>query len=282
MIQDIEPKHLYNEWRVDAVPTAASRVVQLCGRKLLCRLDEDNTLTYPTRDRFAAEADEAFTYLFRVDEEEYFLLRDESERALSGFSYHDVGLFRTAQPRERAYAAATAWHLVSWYRDARYCGHCGTPTVHDRAERMMRCPKCGNMIFPRINPSVIVAVTHGDYLLLTQYANRPGAKRTALIAGFTEIGETFEQTVHREVMEEVGLRVKNLRYHRCQPWGTSGNIMMGYWCEVDGDDHIHLDAFELADGAWVSRDELRATYTDTGVSLTGEMIGLFAAGKEPK
>ena len=67
------------------------------------------------------------------------------------------------------------------------------------------------MIFPRINPSVIVAVTHGDYLLLTQYANRPGATRTALIAGFTEFGETAEQTVHREVMEEVGLKIKNLR-----------------------------------------------------------------------
>lgn len=86
------------------------------------------------------------------------------------------------------------------------------------------------MIFPRINPSVIVAVTHGDYLLLTQYANRPGATRTALIAGFTEFGETAEQTVHREVMEEVGLKIKNLRYYKSQPWGISG----GGCCSATG------------------------------------------------
>ena len=137
------------------------------------------------------------------------------------------------------------------------------------------------MIFPRINPSVIVAVTHGDYLLLTQYANRPGATRTALIAGFTEFGETAEQTVRREVMEEVGLKVKNLRYYKSQPWGISGGgLLLGYWCELDGDETIHLDNFELADGAWVSREELRRDYRDNGVALTSEMIARFAAGRE--
>ena len=179
-------------------------------------------------------------------------------------------------------AAVSAWHLCSWYRDARYCGRCGEKLVHDGNERMMRCPKCGNMIFPRINPSVIVAVTHGDYLLLTKYANRPGATRTALVAGFTEFAESFEQTVRREVMEEVGLKVKDLRYYRCQPWGISGNIMMGYWCRLDGDDDtIHLDNFELADGAWVSREELRENYTGNGIALTSEMIAEFAAGRDP-
>ena len=181
-----------------------------------------------------------------------------------------------------AFAVVSAWHLCSWYRDARYCGRCGEKLVHDVNERMMRCPKCGNMIFPRINPSVIVAVTHGDYLLLTKYANRPGAQRTALVAGFTEFAESFEQTVHREVMEEVGLKVKDLRYYRCQPWGISGNIMMGYWCRLDGDDDtIHLDNFELADGAWVSREELRENYTGNGIALTSEMIAEFAAGRDP-
>ena len=127
-----------------------------------------------------------------------------------------------------------------------------------------------------------MAVTHGDYLLLTKYANRPGAQRTALVAGFTEFAESFEQTVHREVMEEVGLKVKDLRYYRCQPWGISGNIMMGYWCRLDGDDDaIHLDNFELADGAWVSRKELQETFVNNGIALTAEMIAEFAAGRDP-
>ena len=231
MIHDIEPKHLYNEWKPNAVPKRSSAVVQFCGRNLLCRID-DNGLKLPSRAMFP-DGDERFTYLFELDGREYYLLRDE------------------------------------------------TPLEHDVNERMMHCPRCGNMIFPRINPSVIVAVTHGDYLLLTQYANRPGATRTALIAGFTEFGETAEQTVHREVMEEVGLKIKNLRYYKSQPWGISGGgLLLGYWCELDGDETIHLDNFELADGAWVSREELRRDYRDNGVALTSEMIARFAAGRE--
>lgn len=280
MIQDIEPKHLYNEWKKNAVPKKSSAVVQFRGQDLLCRID-DNGLKFPSRAQFT-EPDEAFTYLFELDGREYYLLFDENERALDGYSYRNIGLFRTEKPQELAYAAVSAWHLCSWYRSARYCGRCGEKLVHDVNERMMRCPKCGNMIFPRINPSVIVAVTHGDYLLLTKYANRPGAQRTALVAGFTEFAESFEQTVRREVMEEVGLKVKDLRYYRCQPWGISGNIMMGYWCRLDGDDDtIHLDNFELADGAWVSREELRENYTGNGIALTSEMIAEFAAGRDP-
>ena len=279
MIQDIEPKHLYNEWKKNAVPKDSSAVVQFRGRDLLCRID-DNGLRVPVRSMFP-EPDEAFTYLFELDGREYYLLFDEKERTLDGYSYRDIVLFRTEKPRELAYAAVSAWHLCSWYRDARFCGRCGETLVHDGNERMMRCPKCGNMIFPRINPSVIVAVTHGDYLLLTKYANRPGAQRTALIAGFTEFAESFEQTVHREVMEEVGLKVRDLRYYRCQPWGISGNIMMGYWCRLDGDDTIHLDQFELADGAWVSREELKRTFVNNGIALTAEMISEFAAGRDP-
>ena len=279
MIQDIAPKHLYNEWKPNAVPKKSSAVVQFCGRDLLCRID-DNGLKLPNRAMFP-DGDGAFTYLLELDGKEYYLLRDESKRELDGWTYRDIGLFRTEKPREIAYAAVSAWHLCSWYRDAKFCGRCGAAMEHDEKERMMHCPKCGNMVFPRINPSVIVAVTHGDYLLLTQYANRPGATRTALIAGFTEFGETFEQTVHREVMEEVGLKVKNLRYYKCQPWGISGNIMMGYWCELDGsDDAIHLDDFELADGAWVSREELKASYKGNDIALTSEMISRFAEGRE--
>ena len=105
-----------------------------------------------------------------------------------------------------AFGIMTAWHLFDWYRSNRFCGRCGTKTVHDSKERMMRCPHCNNMIFPKIAPSVIVGVTHGDRLLLSKYANR-NYTRYGMIAGFTEIGETVEETVIREVMEEVGLKV---------------------------------------------------------------------------
>ena len=90
----------------------------------------------------------------------------------------------------------TAWHLYTWYRVNRFCGACGEKTVHDGKERMMRCEKCGNMIFPRIAPAVIIALTHGDKLILSQYAGR-GTTRYGLLAGFIEIGETAEDTVRR-------------------------------------------------------------------------------------
>ncbi len=110
----------------------------------------------------------------------------------------------------------------------------------------------------------------------------PSGYHGGKIAVFTEIGETVEETVHREVMEEVGLKVKNLRYYKTQPWGISaGGLLVGFWCEVDGGDEIRVDHVELDEGAWVSREELRATYEDTGVSLTGEMIAQFIEGKNP-
>lgn len=279
MIQDIEPLHLYNEWKKDARPKASDYVMHFVGRDLLCTID-DNCLEFPERCQFA-DGDEAFTYLFELDGRGYYLLKDTTKRELPGYSYRDIALFRSERPREMAFAAVSAWHLFCWYRDSRFCGRCGTKAEHDSNERMMHCPKCGNMIFPRIMPSVIVAVTNGDKIVLTQY-NRPGAQRTALVAGFNEFGETIEQTVHREVQEELGLKVKDLVYYKSQPWGISGGgLMMGFWCRVDGDDTIKLDRVELADGAWVSRKELQETYADAGIALTGEMIRIFSEGKEP-
>lgn len=278
MIQDIAPKRLINHYDPDAHSAPESVALHFLGKRLLCRAI-DGELTFPT---VAHLGEGEYTYLFNIDETAYFLHRGESELSADGFAYEDIALWRTSRPRENAFAAVTAFHLASWYEENRYCGRCGAENVHDGQERMMKCPKCGHMAFPKIMPSVIVGVTRGDSLLLTRYANRPGASRFALVAGFTEIGETAEETVRREVMEEVGLRVKNIRYYKSQPWGISaGGLLLGFWCEVDGDDEIRLDHMELADGAWVTRDELRETYTDAGVALTGEMIAQFIEGNNP-
>jgi NAD+ diphosphatase len=126
---------------------------------------------------------------------------------------------------------------------------------------------------------VIIAVTDGDRLLLSKYAGR-SYTRYALLAGYTEIGETLEQTVKREVMEEVGLRVKNIRYYKSQPWGVDGNVLMGFYCDLDGDDTIHIDENELAMAEFYGRRNLPAQ--DDGISLTREMIRVFQEGREPK
>ena len=100
----------------------------------------------------------------------------------------------------------------------------------------------------------------------------------ALIAGFTEIGETLEETVQREVMEEVGLKVKNIRYYKSQPWSFSSTLLCGFFCEVGGDTEITLDTEELSVGEWFDRDNIPVE--DDGVSLTREMIGVFKIGGE--
>ena len=119
----------------------------------------------------------------------------------------------------------------------------------------------------------------GDHVLMSKYAGR-GYTNYALLAGYTEIGETVEQTVHREVMEEVGLRVKNLRYYKSQPWGIDGNILMGFYCDLDGEDEICIDETELALAEWHDRHALPVQ--DDGISLTREMIRTFGEGREPK
>ena len=121
-----------------------------------------------------------------------------------------------------------------------------------------------------------MAVTKGDALLVTRYRN--GYNHNALVAGFTEIGETLEQTVAREVMEETGLKVKNIRYYKSQPWGIAQDILVGFFCEAEGDDKIRMDENELKYAEWVPRDEI--TLQPDSISLTNDMMKVFKEGKD--
>ena len=140
----------------------------------------------------------------------------------------------------------------------------------------MVCPSCGNTVYPKIAPAVIVAVTDGDKLLLTKYAGREYT-RYALVAGYTEFGETLEETVRREVMEEVGLKVKNIRYYKSQPWAFSGTEMVGFFADLDGDDTITLRDNELQDAKWVSYDEIPQNRDH--LSIAQEMIEIVRQRK---
>ena len=150
---------------------------------------------------------------------------------------------------------------------------------HDTKERMMYCPSCGRHEYPVLMPAVIVGITNGDKIILSKYEGR-NFKKYALIAGFAEIGETIEETVHREVMEEVGLKVKNIRYYKSQPWSFSGTLLFGFFCDLDGDDTLTVDHDELSMAQWFDRSEVVGQGND--ISLTNEMMMVFAAGKEPK
>ncbi len=144
---------------------------------------------------------------------------------------------------------------------------------------MLFCPDCGNMVYPKISPCIIVAITDGNRILLTKYACRTYS-HYALVAGFCEIGESLEETVRREVREEVGLEVENIRYWKSQPWAFSDTLLSGFYCDVAGDPTPHLVDGELREATWFDREEIPVQ--DDGVSLTRALIAAFQRGEEPK
>ncbi len=292
MIQEIEPRILNNQYKPryaggnDIEPT--DYIMSFKERNIFAKCIDDKNLEFMTYDEFVkcnrTKIRHNLIYLFSIDDmkivRKYFLLFNDDEDneaekhmlSLENYEYIKMYDVRRMQPKYQVMAAATAWHLNVWYNANRFCGMCGSPTVHDKNERMMRCPKCNNMIFPKVAPAVIVGVTNGDKILLTKYANRE-YKRYALIAGFNEIGETIEETVKREVMEEAGLHVKNIRYYKSQPWGFDSNLLMGFFCEVDGNENIRMDEHELSEAEWVNRSDI-PNYGEH-LSLTHEMMMVF-------
>ena len=136
-------------------------------------------------------------------------------------------------------------------------------------QRALACPECGNTVYPGIAPVVMVAVTDGDRLLMTKYADR-SLPQWVLISGFVETGETLEEAAEREVYEETGIRIRDLRYFGSQPWGFSGSVIAGYTARLDGPDGIRLDRKELAAAEWHPRTGLPDGLTD--ISIAYEMI----------
>lgn len=277
MIQNIEPHKFHVEFQ-NHRPQPADYVLAFSQGQILLR--GQDTIDFLRVSECPASCGEEMVYLFAVDEMKFFYLQIP-EGQLEGFLKDGFRLakrqeFRRLAPKHLAFAAVTACMLDGWYTSNVYCGRCGQKLMHDTKERMLHCPDCDNRVYPRINPAVIVAVTDGDRLLLTTYKGRD-YKNYALVAGFTEIGESFEDTVQREVMEEAGLSVKNIRYYGSQPWGFADNILAGYFCEVDGVSEIHMDEEELASARFFAREEIDMEYTDS--SLTNEMICAFKNGK---
>ena len=272
MLQDLAFGRLENEYR-PVPPGEQDAVLSFRENSLLVGKCADGSLILPTVSKVGGE----LQYAFRLHGVNYFLRREPAGEG--EFTYIPVRQLRYEADNTFCYAAMTGWHLHKWYESSRFCGRCGMRTVHDDKKRMVQCPDCGNMIFPRINPAIIVGVTDGDRLLLTKYAGR-GYTHYALVAGFTEIGETVEQTAAREVMEEVGLKVKNIRFYKSQPWGIDGGLLLGFYCDLDGSDAITLDENELSVAQWHGRNALPVE--DDGYSLTREMIRVFSEGREPR
>ena len=267
MIQDIAPAQLDIAF-TDRVPRAKDTVLVF---------DEDGRLLTDTRSGYIrfTTGEEVGTddavYLFSISDVRYFCARKAGGMTIPGYEYQTVRDLRNLPQGEELFAAFTAYHLWRWYADNRFCGRCGAPNADHGEERALRCVRCGQVIYPRINPAVIVGVVKGDCLLITRY--RTGYAHNALVAGFSEIGETLEDTVRREVMEETGVKVKKIRYYKSQPWGMAQDLLAGFFCEADGCGQIHMDEKELKYAEWVRREDIVLQPND--LSLTNDMMKHF-------
>lgn len=292
MIQDIAPHRFDNAFSHRRIPVDTDLVVCAKGDQVLLR--EGETLSFPTVREICErepEARDRLVYLFLIDETAYYYLPVSEETpdgkrkpdwvdSLTGFRFVTAaGSFRDAEPPWQGYAGITACQLARWVEEHRFCGRCGTPLRPSEEERAFCCDSCGTIVYPKISPAVIVAVTDGDRLLMSRYAGRP-FRRYALLAGFTEIGETVEDTVHREVMEEVGLQVKNLRYFASQPWSFSDSLLMGFFADLDGSPEIRLDETELAEAVWFPREQVPEQKSLQ--SLTSTMVEAFRQNRYPR
>ena len=268
MIQDIAPHKFHNEFRKDAAPVGETPVLCFDERKILVRASEEG-IFFPTYEQLGKP--EGIVYAFAMDETEYFLETSGGIHELAGFEYRDLFAIRRVAENVFGMIMFTGYHLASWYKDSVYCGRCGGKNVHSDYERAMHCPHCNKNAYPRIMPAVIVGVTDRERLLVTQY--KQGYGHFALVAGFAEIGETLEETVAREVMEETGLKVKNVTYYKSQPWGIANDMLTGYYCETDGSNEIVLDENELRLALWKLPAEIELQ--PDSYSLTNEMMRMF-------
>lgn len=161
-----------------------------------------------------------------------------------------------------------AKQIVEWHRNHQYCGQCGKETIASDMDRSRKCPDCNQLYYPRLSPSIIVLVTRGEELLLARNANARG-NFYSTIAGFVEPGESIEEAVHREVMEEVGISVKNLRYFGSQSWPFPNSLMLGFHAEYDSGEFVLQDE-EIADAQWFHYTNL--PNRPARVSISGWLI----------
>ena len=144
--------------------------------------------------------------------------------------------------------------MVHWHLHNRFCGKCGAVTASRSAGHELHCTRCGNILYPRVNPAIIVLVTHADRCLLGRQSDWP-EKRYSTIAGFVEAGESPEATVRREVQEETNIRVASMHYTASQPWPYPASLMLGFRAQAENTD-IRCNDAELTDARWFSRADI--------------------------
>ncbi|HML05594.1 MAG TPA: NAD(+) diphosphatase [Methanobacterium sp.] len=191
--------------------------------------------------------------------------------APEGYYFEDLRILYDTLDEDIYLLAGRAIQIINWDKNHQFCGKCGAQTVTKDHELAKICPECGHMSFTRLSPAVITAIVKDGKLLMAKHSYG-GYNRYALIAGFVEAGETLEEAVMRETEEEVGLKVKNLKYFGSQPWPYPHSLMIGFTAEYESGE-IKVDEKEIEHAEWFSVDEIEPA--PSKMSIASELIDWF-------
>jgi NAD+ diphosphatase len=197
-------------------------------------------------------------------------------KAPEGMAFRGLRELHTPMEDDLFAIGGRATQIVEWDRTHQYCGHCATPTTQLTHERAKRCPNCGLVNYPRLSPAVIVLISRGDEVLLAR-AQRFPEGMYSILAGFVEAGESLEEAIVREVREEVGIEIANLRYFGSQPWPFPNSLMVGFTATYAGGD-IVLEEAELADAGWFHKDALPKV--PPKLSIARKLIDWFVSSSD--
>ncbi|HEX6548981.1 MAG TPA: NAD(+) diphosphatase [Candidatus Dormibacteraeota bacterium] len=233
-----------------ARPAPEALVFAFAGDRLAVSIEGERA-EIPTARAFVGDT---AIFFGRLDGRDCFALALDPGEEPSGLRLSGLReLFGRLDPAVHN-VAGRAFQVTEWFRGHAFCGRCGTPTELAEGERARACPRCGALYFPRINPAVIFLVERGDRMLLARSRNFRGPFYSVL-AGFVEPGESLEETIEREVREEVGLEVGDIRYFGSQPWPFPSQLMIGFNIQ-HARGEIQLQDSEIVDAGWFGTDGL--------------------------
>ncbi len=243
--------------------------------KFLCTPEGDIVL-FAERELYELPINVVISFLLKHHDDHDLQVVSIAQIDLPGFQWLGLRNFLGHLSEAEFQTAGRALQILRWHFDHQFCGRCGKPTIQHTHDLAKNCGVCGLDFYPRLSPCIITLVTRGDECLLAWHT-RSKVEKYSCLAGFIEIGEAPEQTLAREVMEEVGLRVKNIRYVDSQPWPFPGQLMLGYFAEYDGGD-IQLDQNEIQAAKWFRYDQLPAVPPVTTIS--GRLINTFVQARQ--
>jgi NAD+ diphosphatase len=251
------------DWFATALADGNSRVVPVWNSRSLVSGEEQPRASFLSLDMVPEEHRginelvllgrfrDAYVFAYEIDSL-------EPPPLLAGSRFEDLRVVASLLPADEAGVLGYARALSSWRRRNRYCGSCGTATLPARSGHALVCtnPACRHELFPRLDPAIIVLISDGERALLGRQASWP-VGRYSTIAGFVEPGESLEDAVAREVLEETGVEVDGIEYHSSQPWPFPSSLMLGFTAHAVTHE-VHLRDQELEDARWFTRADIAA------------------------